>query len=114
MNLAMLFFPLMVNATRAEFEEVFRRELDAGSMVISAWVHMRHGKTSMFTVTLAAKNSESLRQYMARVKDWNPSHEVWELVVDCASSRTQLVRAKPGIPSFRCSMTVYRILDFPD
>ena len=65
--MAVLFFPLMLNFTRDEFEAQFKEELYFGSMVVNAWVHMRNGKTSMATVTLAAEDKEKLNGFVERL-----------------------------------------------
>jgi hypothetical protein len=67
---ATLLFPFAVNGTRAKFEAAFRKEFEAGSIVINAWVHMREGITSLSTITLAATNEENLHQFKIRVQKW--------------------------------------------
>lgn len=67
MNVATLLFRLMLKLTRGEFEEQFKEELHFGSMVVNAWVHLRDGKTSMTTVTLAAEDQEKLNDLVQRV-----------------------------------------------
>lgn len=68
LNVAVLFFPLMLKLTREEFERKFKEELHFGSLAVNAWVHMQGGKTSMTTVTLAAENKEKLNEFVERVR----------------------------------------------
>lgn len=67
LSVAVLFFPLMLSLTWEEFKVHFREELDYGSLVINAWVHMKDGATSMTTVTLAAADKEKLNKFVERV-----------------------------------------------
>lgn len=68
LNVAVLFFPLMLKLTWEEFERKFKEELHFGSLVVNAWVHMQGGKTSMTTVTLAAEDKEKLNEFVERVR----------------------------------------------
>ncbi|MCJ1458463.1 hypothetical protein MMC28_008836 [Mycoblastus sanguinarius] len=64
---AVLFFPLFLKCTRDTFDEVFEQELRDGSLVVNGWCHNRHGKSSIISITLAAEDSEKLREFIARV-----------------------------------------------
>ena len=68
LNVAVLFFPLMLKLTWEEFERRFKEELHFGGLVVNAWVHMQDGKTSMTTVTLAAEDKEKLNEFVERVR----------------------------------------------
>ena len=68
LNVAVLFFPLMLKLTWEEFERKFKEELHFGGLVINAWVHMQGGKTSMTTATLAAEDKEKLNEFVERVR----------------------------------------------
>jgi ATP-grasp domain len=67
LNVAVLFFPLMLRLTQDKFEAEFKDELHFGSLVVNAWVRMRNGKTSMTTVTLAAEDKDKLNEFVERV-----------------------------------------------
>ena len=64
---AVLFFPLYLNCTRDAFDELFKQELEDGSLVINGWCHDRRGKSSIASITLAAEDSEKLRVFIERV-----------------------------------------------
>ena len=64
---AVLFFPLYLNCTRDTFDEVFEQELRDGSLIINAWCHDRQGKSSITAITLAAEDSERLRDFIERL-----------------------------------------------
>ena len=68
LNVAVLFFPLMLKLTWEEFERKSKEELHFGSLVVNAWVHMQDEKTSMTTVTLAAEDKEKLNEFVERVR----------------------------------------------
>ena len=64
---AVLFFPLYLNCTRNTFDEVFKQELRDGSLIINAWCHDRHAKSSITAITLAAEDSGRLRDFIERL-----------------------------------------------
>ena len=64
---AVLFFPLYLKCTRDTFDEAFEQELRNGSLIINAWCHDRQGKSSITAITLAAEDSERLRDFIDRL-----------------------------------------------
>lgn len=54
---AVMLYPLHLPCTRDGFERAFEKELQYGSMVISAWSHDAQGKSSLAAVTRAAEDS---------------------------------------------------------
>lgn len=64
---AILFFPLYLQCTRGTFDQVFEQELRDGSLIINAWCHDRHGKSSITAITLAAEDSERLKDFIERL-----------------------------------------------
>ncbi|KAI1810300.1 solid-state culture-specific protein-like protein [Poronia punctata] len=70
LHVAALFFPLVIKGVREDFETAFTEEIQKGSLVVNAWVHMRDGLTSMTTLTLGAPDRESLAPFIAKVNAW--------------------------------------------
>ena len=64
---AVLFFPLYLQCTRDTFDEVFEQELRDGSLIINAWCHDRHRKSSITAITLAAEDSERLGDFIEKM-----------------------------------------------
>ena len=67
---AVLFFPLYLKCSRDTFDEVFEQELRNGSLIINAWCHDRHGKSSIAAISLAAEDSERLRDFIERLNEY--------------------------------------------
>ncbi|KAF4210987.1 hypothetical protein CNMCM8980_008658 [Aspergillus fumigatiaffinis] len=54
--------------TRDEFEEVFSEEIRQGSLIVSGWVHDESRSKSHAAITVGARDSDSLQEYLERVK----------------------------------------------
>lgn len=70
LNVAICFFPVIIKGTKDEFAAGFKREFDAGELVVGGWVHLKDQKTSMATLVLAARDKESLQPLIARLDEW--------------------------------------------
>ncbi|KAI4270562.1 MAG: hypothetical protein L6R38_007092 [Xanthoria sp. 2 TBL-2021] len=65
---AVLFFPLFLNCKRETFEDLFRRQLHDGALVITGWCHDKEEKTSITSMILAAEDESKLRTFIDEVK----------------------------------------------
>ncbi|KAI4130885.1 MAG: hypothetical protein LQ338_001482 [Usnochroma carphineum] len=65
---AVLFFPLFLNCRRETFEDIFKKQLQDGALIITGWCHDREGKTSITTMILAAEDQPKLRKFIDEVR----------------------------------------------
>lgn len=54
--------------TRDLFEEVFAEEIRQGSLIVSGWVHNESRSKNHAAITVGAKDSDSLQEYLQRVR----------------------------------------------
>ena len=64
---AVVFFPLILNCTRAQFQQEFHNEFRDGSLVVNGWCHDGEGKVSLTSIVLASGDRESLDRFIDRI-----------------------------------------------
>ncbi|VAZ81157.1 hypothetical protein LAUMK15_05732 [Mycobacterium persicum] len=70
MQEAAIFFPLLLECSRGEFDQLFASELQEGSMIVAGWCHDRLTNHSETSIIIGAKTQAELAVLTSRINHY--------------------------------------------